>query len=110
MRRADVALRTDGTCRTWLWLKTPMYASDLDPSKDRLRSSLTVATFVTMARLFGDVEYLGKTYRDAELIDGIWFFYDSFRSFVRFQMQWRVRPLTNPQPNRQHSGPRSLRN
>ena len=32
-------------------------ANELAPTKDQLRDSLTVATFVHMTRLFGDVEY-----------------------------------------------------
>ena len=60
---------------------------------------------VIMDRCFGDVDYFGITYRDAELINGSWYFYDSRNNFAPFLAQWRVRPLEEPRIDRRVGQP-----
>ncbi|HZR66857.1 MAG TPA: hypothetical protein VFA85_17080 [Terriglobales bacterium] len=53
-----------------------------------------------MLRMFADVEYFGTVYRDAELINGQWYFDRPLGGITCFALQRRVRPLHEPRPYR----------
>ncbi len=58
--------------------------------------------------LYADVEYFATIYGDAELIDGRWFFKDSYGGFYPFLNQDRVHPQNKPLRQRRYSESKSL--
>jgi hypothetical protein len=60
-----------------------------------------------LGKIFADAEYLSEIYLDCELIDGKWYFEDSFGGLFPFIVQERVKPYNLPQRHRRHSPERA---